>query len=224
LQIKSALLHISEESILKSLGVPADKADDYLMGQIRKLTNQCIDISSPCASWSVFSNPQFINDTGTMKLGGKIFHLNKMVTSALGKSTEVAIFIGTCGKKVELYSKQLMKDGNSLEGYIVDLIGSDIAEGVADFIHKKIESNMANSGLTVTNRYSPGYCNWPVSDQQQLFQLLKENDCGIQLTPSSLMLPIKSVSGIIGAGKHVENTGYTCAICDVSQCLYRNKK
>lgn len=218
------MLHISAENILKSLGVPAEKADDYLMGQIRELINLCIDITSPCASWAIYPYPQFISDPGVMNLEGQTFHLNKIITSALKKSTEIAIFIGTCGKKVELYSKQLMKDGHSLEGYIVDLIGSEIAEGVADFIHKRIEDDMTNSGLTVTNRYSPGYCNWSVSDQQQLFQLLGENSCGVQLTASSLMLPIKSVSGIIGIGKHVLNKGYTCAICDVNQCLYRDKK
>jgi hypothetical protein len=218
------MLHISEENILKSLGVPIDKADDYLMDLIRELISQCIDITSPCASYSVFPNPQFIIDSDVMNLGGTAFHLNKIVASSLEKSTEVAIFIGTCGKKVELFSKQLMKDAHSLEGYIVDLIGSEIAEGVADFIHKKIESDMANSGLKVTNRYSPGYCNWSVSDQQQLFYLLGVNNCGVQLTASSLMLPIKSVSGIIGVGEHVENSGYTCDICDLNQCLYRNKK
>jgi hypothetical protein len=218
------LLHINEEDIVKALGVPANKADEYLKDQIRELIKQCFDISSPCACYAVFSNPQFIDDSGVMNLEGKSFHIHKMITSALKMSTEVVIFIGTCGNKVELLSKQLMKDGHSLEGLIVDHIGSEIAEGVADFIHKKIEHDMAASGLHVSNRYSPGYCNWPVSDQQQLFYLLQENRCGIRLTDSSLMIPIKSVSGIIGVGKDVKNMGYTCDICNADYCLYRDKK
>lgn len=159
-----------------------------------------------------------------MIVKGQSFHLNKMVCSALNNSTEVAFFICTCGGKVELYAKQLMKDGHTLEGLIVDLAGSEIAEGVADFIHKKIESDMAEYGLKITNRYSPGYCNWQVSEQQKLFSLLTENNCGVQLTTSSLMLPIKSVSGIVGIGKNVKNMGYSCAICETDHCLYRDKK
>jgi cobalamin-dependent methionine synthase I len=38
--------------------------------------------------------------------------------------------------------------------------------------------------------------------QHKLFlALLKNYTCGISLTESSLMLPVKSVSGIIGLGK-----------------------
>jgi hypothetical protein len=222
--IPSSGLRISADNILKSLGVPVDQADDYLMDKIQELIQQSVGISSPFACWSIFTDPRFLNENGTMSLEGKVFHLNKMVTLALLKSTRVALFVGTCGDEVELLSKRLMKDGHSLEGLIVDLIGSEIAEDVADFVHKKLEEDMAKDGHKVTNRYSPGYCNWPVSDQQQLFHLLQDNTCGVQLTGSSLMLPIKSVSGIIGIGEDVENQGYFCAICDADQCLYRDKK
>ena len=222
--IPSSGLRINSDNILKSLGVPVDQADEYLMDKIHGLILESVGISSPFACWSIFPDPRFLNDKGTMSLQGRAFHLNKMVTLALLKSTQVALFVGTCGDEVELLSKQLMKGGHSLEGLIVDLIGSEIAEDVADFVHKKIEEDMATNGLKVTNRYSPGYCNWPVSDQQQLFHLLQDNTCGVQLNRSSLMLPIKSVSGIIGIGEDVENQGYFCAICDTDQCLYRDKK
>ncbi len=136
----------------------------------------------------------------------------------------MALFIGTCGKEVENYSRQLMKEGHTLEGYIVDLIGSEIAENIAEYIHNEVEKDMASQGLKITNRYSPGYCKWPVSDQQQLFRLLGESNCGVNLTDSSLMIPVKSVSGIIGIGQEVENAGYSCDICETDHCIYRDKK
>jgi hypothetical protein len=206
------------------LGVPADKADSYLVGLIRDLISQCLDITAPVTSWTIFGEPRFTPDPGIMVLEERTFNLNRIVTAALEKSTAIAVFIGSCGKKVEALSKQLMKDGHLLEGLIADLIGSEIAEGIAEYTHKKVEQELAASGIRVTNRYSPGYCNWPVSDQQQLFDLMGENHCGVHLTKSSLMIPIKSVSGIIGVGKNVENTGYTCDICEVSRCIYREKR
>jgi hypothetical protein len=206
------------------LGVPVDKADEYLIQKIDELIVKCVEISTPCAGFTIHSGVQFIGDAGMMMLGGISFNINRIVASSLEKSTEMAVFIGTCGNDVEEYSKQLMKEGHTLEGYIVDLIGSEIAEGVADFVHKQIESELAFSGMKVTNRYSPGYCNWPVSEQQKLFSLLGNNICGVHLTETSLMIPIKSVSGIIGVGTEVENKGYTCDICDSAQCIYREKK
>jgi len=64
-----------------------------------------------------------------------------------------------------------------------------------------LEKNMRDSGKKITNRYSPGYCGWDVTEQHKLFQLMPENYCGIKLTPSALMDPVKSISGIIGIGK-----------------------
>jgi cobalamin-dependent methionine synthase I len=117
-----------------------------------------------------------------------------------------------------------MSEGHTLESLVVDLIASELAEGAADFIHKQIEEDAASSNFRITNRYSPGYCNWPVSEQQKLFTLMGKNTCGVILTPSSLMIPIKSVSGIVGIGAEVMFHGYACAKCDDAQCIYRNRK
>ena len=215
---------MKEENILIGLGVPVDKADHYLISQIQDLIGQCIEIMNPCSNYTRFTNPEFESGASQLLLEGRIFHLERMVWSALRKSTEIALFVATCGQEVELLSKQLMREGYALESLIVDLIGSEIAEYVADTVHKKIESDASSAGLKITNRYSPGYCNWPVSDQQQLFSLLGQNTCNIRLTASSLMVPIKSVSGMVGIGEQVHFRGYTCSNCDAEHCLYRDKK
>jgi hypothetical protein len=216
-------LQIREENILKSLGVPQEEADGYLKDQIQQFTRQCLDICTPAACYSFIPEPHFSSPSGVMTLKGTDFHLGKMVSTALKMSSEIALFIATCGHRVELLSKQLMKEGHSLEGLIVDLIGSEIAEGATEKVHRQIEEVAASHGFHSTNRYSPGYCNWPVSDQQQLFALLEDNHCGVRLTASSLMVPIKSVSGIIGIGKRVTNRGYACAQCPAEHCIYRDK-
>jgi Vitamin B12 dependent methionine synthase, activation domain len=222
--VNVTLLTVKRESIVKALGVPHNEADDYLIQLIDEMIARCMEICNPRAAVSVFDKLVFNKDAGEMVIDGTIFSLNKMVTSALAKSTSVAFFTGTCGEETGQYSKKLLKEGHTLEGLIADLIGSEIAEGVADYIHKKVESDIALEGMKATNRYSPGYCNWPVSDQQKLFRLIGKNNCGIRLTESSLMLPIKSVSGVIGLGRNVIKRGYACAWCDADHCLYRDKK
>lgn len=217
------MLPVSEDNIIQALGIPAGHADDYVTENIRKYIQICFELSAPCASYVVFSEPGFKRDQDLLILSGETFHLGKIVTAALGKSTRIAIFIGTCGKQVENYSRQLMKEGQTLEGYIVDLIGSEIAENIAEYVHNELEKDMAGMGLKITNRYSPGYCKWPVSDQQQLFRLLGTGNCGVNLTGSSLMIPVKSVSGMVGIGQNVENAGYSCDICETDHCIYRDK-
>lgn len=69
---------------------------------------------------------------------------------------------------------------------------------------------MASEGMVTTNRFNPGYCGWDVTEQHKLFSLMADNYCGIRLTESALMDPVKSGSGFIGIGKSVKRVPYTC--------------
>ncbi|NSW95142.1 MAG: methionine synthase, partial [Bacteroidales bacterium] len=91
-------------------------------------------------------------------------------------------------------------------------------------MQEDLERRLAAEGLNITNRFSPGYCGWDVAEQHKLFSLLPGNFCKIRLTESALMDPIKSVSGIIGAGLHVKRRPYTCNFCDMKDCIYRRLK
>ena len=73
----------------------------------------------------------------------------------------------------------------------------------------------------MANRYSPGYCGWALSEQKRFFALFPENHCGIKLSDSCLMDPIKSVSGVIGFGRNVKKTAYECQMCELTTCIYR---
>ncbi len=214
---------VSIDNILKSLQVPIDKADPYVVKQIKLYREKSWKLSKPCASYTIYGKPHFDTESSELFINNNSFALGKIVAHALKKSSSVAFFVCTCGESVEHFSKELIKGGHTLEGYIVDLIGSEIAEGMADFIHKEIGNDMKKKNLNITNRYSPGYCNWPVSDQQFLFPMMK-NTCGVALTLSSLMIPIKSVSGIVGIGPDVKFRGYSCSKCDAGFCIYRDKK
>lgn len=144
------------------------------------------------------------------------------VFQQLRSSESVALFACTAGNEIIERSRELMKEGELLKGYVYDVFGSLVVEEAMDRIQDALAAKMQKEGLKITNRYSPGYCGWDVSEQKQLFSLLPKQFCGIELTDSCLMQPIKSVSGIIGIGKSVKFNRYTCDLCDESDCLYRN--
>lgn len=212
---------VRTDRVLKGMGMKLTDADPYLLNLIGEFISQCKEIFSPRAGYVV--DEKMIFDFTLFKtfVSGTELNTGKIVTSLLKKSCAVLLFSCTCGHEVEKLSKEFMKNGHALEGFIVDLIGSELAESVAEYLHNYIEKNLSGIGLGVTNRFSPGYCNWPVSDQQQLFSLLKGNTSGIELTPSSLMLPVKSVSGIIGIGTDVKRADYKCRICNDESCIMR---
>ena len=123
----------------------------------------------------------------------------------------------------EAYLQRLKQEGDMVRVFIADSLGSVIAEKTADQMERHLQESIDKLGWHHTNRFSPGYCGWHVSQQQLLFPLFNGHTCGIRLTDSSLMLPIKSVSGIIGLGKEVRRLDYTCGLCDFKQCYKRRK-
>ena len=216
-------LSIKRENILKGLDVPPGHEDPYVDSLIDEITGQSLEIASPSACYAIYEAPEFI-DKIHLHITELEFTLNRIVLSALKKSSHLAVFICTAGKGPGELSRGFISEGHSLEGLIADLIGSEIAEEAAEFIHRKIGFDMQERDMQITNRYSPGYCNWPVSDQQNLFHLMNGHNCGVQLTETSLMLPIKSVSGFVGVGTEVRYSGYSCNKCDAEFCIYRDRR
>ncbi|MCG6187904.1 vitamin B12 dependent-methionine synthase activation domain-containing protein [Maribellus maritimus] len=149
-----------------------------------------------------------------------VFSPGKIVTARLFHASSIALFVCTAGSEISEHSKKMIKEGDALAGYIFDTIGSLIVEKAVDNIQEWLKNKMAPRRLNISDRFSPGYCNWDVSEQQKLFSLLPPQFCGITLSSSSLMNPIKSVSGIIGIGPELKQKGYQCNWCDDLNCFY----
>lgn len=152
------------------------------------------------------------------------FSIGKIIERQLRGAEAYALFICTAGTEYEEYLKQLKEEGDMVRVFIADALGSVIAEKAADCMEKALQENIDKLGWRHTNRFSPGYCGWHVSQQQLLFPLFKGETCGVRLTESCLMMPIKSVSGIIGLGSQVHRLDYTCGLCDFKDCFRRRRK
>ena len=152
------------------------------------------------------------------------FDMGKIILRQLRGSEAYALFVCTSGTEYEEYQQHLKEQGDMVRVFIADALGSVIAEKCADQMEATLQENIDKLGWHHTNRFSPGYCGWHVSQQQLLFPLFEGHTCGVQLTDSSLMVPIKSVSGIIGIGKKVRKLDYTCGLCDFQQCYKRKSK
>ena len=152
------------------------------------------------------------------------FKMGNIILRQLRGSEAFALFICTSGLEFEAYQQRLKEQGDMVRVFIADALGSVIAEKCADQMEKALQESIDKLGWKHTNRFSPGYCGWHVSQQQLLFPLFQGHTCGVKLTDSSLMIPIKSVSGIIGLGEKVRKLEYTCGLCDFKQCYKRKKK
>ena len=152
------------------------------------------------------------------------FDMGKIIFRQLRGSEAYALFVCTAGMDYEAYQQRLKAEGDMVRVFIADALGSVIAEKCADKMENSLQLSIDKLGWHHTNRFSPGYCGWHVSQQQMLFPLFDGHTCGITLTDSSLMVPIKSVSGIIGLGQEVRKLDYTCGLCTFEKCYKRKKR
>ena len=167
-------------------------------------------------------NCEFSANNSHILVEGLEFGIGKTVDKELRNATSIAFFICTAGEGISRRSQVLLSGDDPVLGYVFDLLGSMIVESATDLLQAEIQRMALSEGLLITNRYSPGYCNWSVADQHKLFSLFPVNCCGINLTDSALMHPIKSVSGIIGLGANVVFREYTCNLCSQVECFHRS--
>ena len=160
----------------------------------------------------------------TLTIEDTTLSVGKIIARQLRGAEAYAFFVCTAGMDFEDYQRELMRKGDMVRVFIADALGSVIAEKAADRMEESLQMNIDKLGWKHTNRFSPGYCSWHVSQQQQLFPLFGTPEpCGVHLSDSSLMTPIKSVSGVIGVGPNVRHLDYTCGLCDFDKCFKKRR-
>jgi len=161
-------------------------------------------------------------DNENVIVNGSVFKIGNQVARFFKHMTEAALFVCSAGKEVSERAEQLSQQGELVEGYLLDVLGSVMVEKAMDKVQGFLQDEMKKEDLRISNRYSPGYCDWDVKEQQQLFAFFPDNFCQVTLSDSSLMTPVKTVSGMIAIGKDVHFHKHVCHSCSSVNCLYRN--
>lgn len=213
-------IHFSD--VLSVLHETDLSTENPIVVEVMKVFDELGDISDIRGGYVIFDDIEILRNQGKIRIDNQVLEPHQKICGYMGEAEKMAVFICTAGEKFSLLSNQYNKEGDYLKGYIVDTFGSIVVGKGMDYIQAQLEMKMRREcGMKITNRYSPGYCNWLVADQKQLFSLIPQNECEITLSPSCLMLPIKSISGIIGIGKGVTKSNYSCDVCSNITCVYR---
>ena len=213
-------LDINKQEIYLSMGYMNTMPEIDILFMIDQIYAEIDKICKPQYIYNVYSGNTL--DTVSITIDNIKFKTGKIITHYLEGMEKCCVFATTAGIEYDAYKKQLRKKGEILEEYIADAIGSVIAEACVNNIAGELAEKM--DGSICTYPYSPGYCNWKLAEQQLLFSLLPDAPCGIRLTESCLMLPIKSTTGIIGIGKNIKRKAYACNICENKTCFKRREK
>jgi 5-methyltetrahydrofolate--homocysteine methyltransferase len=127
-----------------------------------------------------------------------------------GRRDHLALFVVSAGENVRQRSEEWKQAGMFLKAHAVQALAIETAEGAAEWLHRRIREDWGfPDPPTMTmhdrftskyhgKRYSFGYPACPnLDDQQGLWNLLRPEDIGVQLTEGMMMEPEASVSALV---------------------------
>lgn len=215
--------YLTEDQIINLLGYDNESVPEPIVDSIRSILEILPTKVDYKSGFKVFNPRKVSVDKEYFVIDNRKFDSGKIINVNLKDSETIGFLVATIGSAIGDWYQSLMSQNEILNGYLVDKIASELVEMIGDKTETKLKEILQPLELKTTNRYSPGYCGWNVSDQQKLFSLLPQNFCDVSLNKNSMMLPIKSISAVIGIGKNVEKKNYQCSICDIEFCYKRER-
>ena len=140
---------------------------------------------------------------------------SRVLRKNLDKAERAFPYVVTIGPALETAASSCE---DLLDQYYLDEIGNFAVVGARQQLEKHLQKQF---GLGKISKMSPGSLkDWPINEQKKLFSLLGdvESSLGVKLTPSFLMIPRKSVSGIYFP---TEIPFLSCQLCPRESCPSR---
>ena len=212
---------INRREVLKYLGHRGGEVDKSISDKIDETEKLLIDTLQPKVCHAVFaveSRTPLLFSGSNVRFGGED------IKKHLENSDSVIFMAATLGYEADALLRKLSVK-NMADAVIFDACASSAIENVCDNYTAYLESVYAEKGLFLTDRFSPGYGDMPLSDQSYLIDALNtQKRIGLCLNRSMMLEPVKSVTAVIGISKTLPQKRSGCESCsNIAGCKFREK-
>jgi hypothetical protein len=154
----------------------------------------------------------------------QLYLSGSLIAQHLAPAESVIIMVCTVGDMLEKMAAEFMKT-DPVSGWSLDSFGSAAVESLATQACNKVEARAHSEGSKTSIPLSPGMDGWTVDQgQKELFSLIDASQISVQLNDNYQMLPSKTISLVIGIGRHLLRSGTTCDYCAMNTtCRYQNQ-
>lgn len=161
---------------------------------LEELYEECLELYMQTADLKAVYRKTSVSFGGDNEV---IFDFGSVKSESLRKNLEgcksAYIFAATVGAQVDRTMKRLSLISEA-DAMVYSCIASSGVECWCDFINEKLSENR-----TLKPRFSPGYGGVSLEIQRNIFDFLDvQRKIGVSLTDSLMMVPVKSVTAIIG--------------------------
>ena len=215
-------IEIDKQQVLRNIGyITVRKPPARIMSLVNEYIENAHQLIEPSYSY-IIRDIEGIRRSSVFIEGSIVFR-SQVITRLLRQCEKVSMFVVTIGNHLEETVIRLAQDGLVLQSAILDGIGSVAVSNAATVVHDMIREMAHAQGLRIGRRFSPGYCDWTIRQQKEIFRALNGNSSGVHLTSEYLMLPRKSLSGVIGIGPHNMDGYNPCNSCRKPNCQDRRE-
>ena len=144
--------------------------------------------------------------------------------SKFPQASELAILVCTIGPKLEEKVRRYSMKGETLRAMLLDGIGSAAVDALVERACQFIADIASTRGLQASSPIYPGMPGLPLSEQRRLLKLVPAQEIGVSLTRSGMMVPLKSISMVIGLGAQMPfwSKAAVCTQCHLNEtCPYK---
>jgi 5-methyltetrahydrofolate--homocysteine methyltransferase len=218
--------HLGFKGNFEKLLIQRDSKALELFHQVEDVKAEAAKFMKVRAVWQFFEAERAGNNLQLFTPGGTVpietFYFGRQAKSdglALsdyvmdakdGIRDHIAMFVVTAGEGVSKHSEEAKAKGEFFKAHALQALGIETAEAAAEWLHRRIREDWGfpdSPTMTMQDRftsryrgkrYSFGYPACPnLEDQTKLFNLLKPEEIGVQLTEGFMMEPEASVSALV---------------------------
>ncbi len=216
------LTSINREEIKKYLGYGKVNTDDSKVEEyIDKAEKTVLETAIPRYVYKAFEIEKAMD--GILFKGTNLCMSGNSVTEHLEGMNRAVLFAGTISQDIDKIITNAGKE-DILMSLILDAASSAAVEQLGNKFDEMLQSRL--EGLYTTFRFGIGYGDLSLSFQKPVLDILEASKrIGITITEDNIMIPRKSITGVIGISeKPISKKKMGCALCNMkNSCRFRRE-
>jgi hypothetical protein len=171
-------------------------------------------------------------DGGQIKINGAAFSSSSLHEQFHTAQVHTALLLAvSAGPQCEEKARALWQEGKPDEYFFMEMFGSAVAEHLVAVANGRLCAWADQQGMAALPHYSPGYSGWNISDQPQLWHLIRQEAHSefpgeLDVLDTGMLRPKKSLLAVIGLTSHLDKARsfaklVPCENCSLPRCQYR---
>lgn len=225
--VRDVDLKVNIKEVYRYLGFRGESPEDEIAEKVRTSIDEVVEASQPRAIYERYPLELFDGEED-LAIGGVSFKSRDLKLNLKG-CQYVYLMGATIGIGVDRLIARASV-GDMTKATIYQAAGAAYVEEYCDYINEEIRKKALEEGMVLRPRFSPGYGDFALENQKDIFRLLNlSKHTGISLSDSMLMSPSKSVTAVIGVKEKEEGSPEreikkNCKDCPKKDCEFRDER